>query len=84
MGFLRFIWRDVLWLNSQSSLAVKIAAFIFVIAFTTYLGKDSWNELTRLPRSGRLAPLWEQTLVVLGISFLVYITHAIGRYRKGR
>ena len=84
MGFLRFIWRDVRWLNSQSSLAVKIAFLIFAIAFATYVGKDSWNEVTRLPRSGRLAPLWEQTLVFIGIGFLVYIAVAIERYRNGR
>ena len=82
MGFLRFIWRDVGWLNSRSSLPVKIAALVFAIAFLTFFGKR-WNESTRLPRSGRLAPVWEQTLVFIGIIFLVYIAHAIGRYRRG-
>ena len=84
MGFLRFIWRDVRWFNSQSSLAVKIAVLIFGIAFAMYLGKDWWNAESRLPRSQRLAPQWEQLLIYVGICFLVYLAHAVGRYRKGR
>jgi hypothetical protein len=84
MRFLRFIWRDVRWLNSQFSLPVKIAAVIFAFAFTLYVGPEWWNVPGRLPRSGRLAPGWEQGLVFLSIGFLIYFAHAIDRYRRSR
>jgi hypothetical protein len=86
MGLLRLIWKDILWLNSHKP-AVKIAGLITAIVLiwgAWYLGTEWWNTKDYLPRSFRLAPRWEQAVVVLGTFFLVYMIDLIDRYRKIR
>lgn len=85
MGLLRIIWKDIRWLGSRFTLAVKIAGLIFVIALIVtawHLGADWWSAPVVFKHEAR--PLWSVVLVVGGLGFMVYLAWVIERYRKSR
>ena len=84
MGYLRVIWKDMLWLNSLSPI-VKIVAVVLAIVLifgAWYLGVDWWTTEVSTAKVPRPHPRWESVLVVSGIFLVCYIVSVVDRYRK--
>jgi hypothetical protein len=82
MGLLRTIWKDLLWVSSRLTPAVKVASLVFLIALIVsawHLG-GWWNVPVVMKHESR--PRWAVALVLFGIGFSVYLGWVIDRYRK--
>lgn len=88
MRLLRFIWKDLRWLNSFGP-ALKIAGLIVAIGLAAgawYLGAEWWTRPRMFVLKGmaREAPLLETVVVFLDIIVIIYIVGLIERDRRSR
>lgn len=87
MGFLRVIWKDMLWLHTRFSPAAKIADVVFgvvLILGAWYLGAEFWMKRVSWQKFPRPYTQLEELLVWLGLFLVFYIISVIERYRKAR
>ena len=85
MGFLRFIWKDVMSLRP----AMKFAGLVFGVAFIVgawFLGAEWWTTPVNFVVKGmaRKSPPLEIMAVVVATILIVYIAYAADRYRNPR
>ena len=85
MGFLRFIWKDVLSLHP----AIKIVGLVVIalVVRVWYVGVGWWTRPVNVAPwyvQPRMRPRLEFYGVLVGLALLCYIIYAAERYRKSR